>query len=99
MDYNTELARSLLRLKRDLGVLQVRQGYRGTGSRAHRRQIWVALTPDRSIDLWLESDRVELGGVCMTRYGSIPHAGRPVAEVYQAIVEALAPLVAPRPTP
>ncbi len=41
------------------------------------------------IDLWLEEDHVELGGVTMTRFGKVSHDGRTVDEVYAEICQKL----------
>ena len=59
------LARELKRLKKDLGASNVRQGYKGTGSKAHKRQIWIR-TSQGVIDLWLEGAVVGMGGVVGT---------------------------------
>lgn len=106
MDYNTfntALAKRLQSLKKDLGALNVRQGYRGTGSKAHRRQIWVELPhAERGIDLWLDTGIIGLGGVCFTNYGKVlcgreaDGTERSIDEVYAEIVEKLRPLTKPR---
>ncbi len=91
-DFNSQMARKLQNLKSDLGATKVRQGYKGTGAKSHRRQIWVDFPNDDSIDLWLEADRVGLGGVCHTRFGQVPHNGRTVEQVYADVCQALKPL-------
>lgn len=91
--FNAEMAKQLQNLKKDLGALKVRQGYKGTGGRSHRRQIWVDLpNAERGIDLWLEEETIGLGGVCFTNYGKVRVGGRSVPEVYAEIVEKLRPL-------
>lgn len=91
VEFNTVLARLLQGLKRDLGALTVRQGYRGTGRSAHRRQIFVHFSNDRIIDLWLEADNVGMGGVIRpsSQAGQELHEGRQPEQVYAALVERL----------
>lgn len=62
-EFNTALAKRMQSLKTDMGAAYVRQGYRGTGSHSHRRQIWVGITPHMSVDMWLEESCVRLGGI------------------------------------
>jgi hypothetical protein len=95
--FNAAMAKRLQGLKKDLGALNIRQGYRGTGSRAHRRQMWVTLPhAERPIDVWLEDAVVGLGGVCYTNYGRVVVGGRSVEEVYTEIVDKLRPLTLPK---
>jgi hypothetical protein len=65
--YNTQLAKLMAQLKRDknLGVTGVRQGYKGTGSQAHKRQIWVKVPSHErgGPDVWLEGGFVRVGGI------------------------------------
>lgn len=91
-EYNTTLAKLLQGLKKDLGATTIRQGYKGTGSKSFKRQIFVRFANDKHIDLWLESNRVECGGVIRTRFGNVPHNNRTPTEVYKDIVEVLRPL-------
>lgn len=63
LEYNTALAKLMQGLKRDIGAKAIRQNYRGTGSKAHCRQLYVTLADDRVIDVWLNSGHAELGGV------------------------------------
>lgn len=92
-EFNSALAKRLQGLKKDLGAFKIRQGYKGTGARSHRRQIWVDLpNAERGIDLWLEEETIGLGGVCFTNYGKVRVGGRGVEEVYTEIVEKLRPL-------
>lgn len=94
--FNAALARRLQGLKKDLGATNIRMGYRGTGGRSHRRQMWVTLPhSERPIDLWLEGSHVGLGGVCYTNYGRVDVGGRSVEETYQDILEKLRPLSVP----
>lgn len=63
-EFNTALAKELKKLKKAVGATKIRQGYRGTGSKKHSRQIWVDVPwSARGIDLWLEDSYIGLGGV------------------------------------
>ncbi len=90
--FNTELAAALKGLKKDLGAVSIRQGYRGTGSKQHRRQVFIRFANQESIDLWLKEDRIELGGVIRTGWGQVGYNGRSVDLVYKDLVTALAGL-------
>ena len=85
--FNTALAKLLLRLKRDTGATTVAQNYRGTGSRAYRRQVFVRF-PNKVTDLWLENDRIELGGVT-TVLGKLPYGDKSPEQVYAELVPVL----------
>lgn len=65
--YNAQLAKLMQQLKRDksLGVTGVRQGYKGTGSTAHKRQIWAKVPSHErgGPDIWLDSGFVKVGGI------------------------------------
>ena len=61
--FNTELAKLMQKLKKDAGASSISQNYRGTGSQAHRRQLWVRFKSGAVIDLWLEESKVGLGGI------------------------------------
>lgn len=65
--YNAQIAKLMAQLKRDknLGVTGVRQGYKGTGSQAHKRQIWVKVPSHErgGPDVWLDSGFVKVGGI------------------------------------
>ena len=63
LTFNTALAKLMQRLKKDAGAESIAQNYRGTGSQAHRRQLWVRCKSGAVIDLWLEESRVQLGGI------------------------------------
>lgn len=65
--YNTALAKLVGGLKKNkaTGVSAVRQGYKGTGSKAYARQIWLKV-PDHERggpDLWLENGYAKIGGI------------------------------------
>lgn len=65
--YNTALAKLMnTKLKREVSEVDgVRQNYKGTGSKAHRRQLYVKI-PTHSRggpDVWLDSGYVRIGGV------------------------------------
>ena len=62
-EFNTQLAKLLQKLKKDAGAESLQQNYKGTGSQVHRRQLYTIFKSGAVIDLWLESDRLGLGGV------------------------------------
>jgi len=89
--YNTAMAKVLKKLKKDVpGVKRVWQNYKGTGKKKHRRQIWVDFEDgDRSIDLWLDTDRITFGGIRFTGKHKVPVKGRTAEQVYRDVVEFL----------
>lgn len=97
-DYTRELAKLLQNLKKDLGATSVVQGYKGTGSKKHRRQIWIHLQNDHAYDLWLNATFIQIGGVAIpffenpedrtVRYLDTPR------ETYDLLVTRLAPVAA-----
>lgn len=92
LEFNTKLARKLRGLKKSLGATGIRQAYRGTGSRKHRRQLWVRMPglAQGFTDLWLDATRLRLGGVSdLRRAEPIPYGTLTVDEVYGATVAAL----------
>ena len=67
--FNKALAQKLQALKKTRPsplASEVNQGYKGTGIKAHRRQIWIR-TPKGLFDLWLNSGFLEFGGVVNPR--------------------------------
>jgi len=92
VEFNSKLARKLQGLKRDLRAIVVSQGYKGTGSRIHRRQIFIRLFNERAIDIWLENGHVSFNGVIRQNVGSLSCEGKSVNDVYHEIVERLRPL-------
>lgn len=63
-EHNDALAKLIQKnLKKDLpSVEMIRQGYKGTGSKAHRRQLVIRST-ETVVDVWLDTGRVQIGGV------------------------------------
>lgn len=65
--YNAQLAKLMQQLKRDksTGVTGIRQGYKGTGKQAHKRQIWAKMPEHErgGPDIWLETGFVKVGGI------------------------------------
>lgn len=79
-------------LKKDLPSVETqRQGYKGTGSKSHRRQIFLRGRDNRCLDIWLETERVTLGGVVGGGSGSTSFriADRTPEESYAELVEQL----------
>ena len=57
-------------LKADLAAESIRQNYKGTGSKKHRRQLWIRFKSGAVIDIWLEERLVSFGGVVSNGGGS-----------------------------
>lgn len=96
--YNLQLAKLLQRLKKDAGATTVTANYKGTGSKRHRRQLFVRFKSGAVLDLWLEGDSLEFGGVMRPKDyqvggadlpRSLPYAGKTPEEVYKAAAELL----------
>lgn len=102
-DFTKDLAMVLKRLKKDLGASKVSQNYKGTGAKAHRRQLYVDF-PDGAggvvgIDLWLESHSIELGGVLSPISRPPPRVAyneRSASEVYEDVKRILSDWLAHR---
>lgn len=76
-EFNSKLAKLLQGLKKEGLALKVRQGYKGTGSKAHKRQIWIDFNANvikplpgqdfknyaSCTDIWLETHNARIGGV------------------------------------
>lgn len=92
-EYNKALSKLLKRLKRDAGAESIRQNYKGTGKKKYKRQLWVQFKSGAVIDLWLEKDRLGLGGVVKRRADpskaphplpkAIKYEGKSPEEVYK----------------
>lgn len=68
--YTAELSRLTCNaLKREAKAESTRQNYKGTGSRAYRRQVWVRFHSGAVIDLWFGDSgaNVTFGGVVCNR--------------------------------
>jgi hypothetical protein len=91
-EYSEQLLNLLKNLKKDLGATNIRQSYRGTGTRKHRRQIFVRFSNEDSIDLWFESTCIGLGGVMHPGYGRVDIGERSAEDVYKEIAEKIKPL-------
>lgn len=68
LEHNDAVAKLIQKnLKRDLpSVVIVRQGYKGTGSKSYKRQIFLRTAADMCLDVWLDAGRVQLGGIHRT---------------------------------
>lgn len=76
-EFNTKLSKLLQGLKKAGIAIKVRQGYKGTGNQAARRQIWIdfngnAIKPlpgqdysnySSCCDVWLDKHSIKIGGV------------------------------------
>jgi len=63
IEFNTQLAKLMQKLKKDAGAASIKGGYKGTGGQKHRRQVWVKWADGPTIDIFLADDYVQLGGV------------------------------------
>ncbi len=102
-EYCDTLTKLIKGLKKDLGAVNIRQGYKGTGTRSYRRQLFVTFANEVCIDLWVDDGVLGLGGVIRSGFGKIPYSGpdgdlTPQA-VYALCVEKLRPLTVPRTLP
>jgi hypothetical protein len=88
--FTGEVGRALGKLKRFCGVQSIRQNYKGTGTQAARRQLWVRLKDGRAIDVWLDAHSYRLGGVTTLRVpGCYLYNDLTPAQVANAIAQLL----------
>lgn len=88
--FNATLAKLLQRLKQKGIATKVRQSYRGTGSKKHRRQIWIDIPHHpHGPDLWLEDDRIKFGGIVSCSVPTILYGENTPEEVYQSVENSL----------
>jgi hypothetical protein len=104
-EYNTKLARLMMKLKKDAGAESIRQNYKGTGSQKARRQLWVRFKSGAVIDLWIDMGYVGLGGVVTNRPpGSdvllstkrISYENKTPEQTYAEVVKVLNPWANPK---
>ena len=69
--FNAKLAKLFQKLKKDAKASSIKQSYKGTGSRKHRRQLWINFESEAVIDIWLEQDSVVFGGVVARGGGNL----------------------------
>jgi hypothetical protein len=90
--FNAALAKMMSKLKKALGAQHVKAGYKGTGSKSYKRQIFMRLADDSAVDVWLDYGFAEIGGV-MSLPGvdrsPIKYAGKTPADVYDEILKRL----------
>lgn len=89
-EFTGKLAGLLKRLKKDTGCVAVRQNYKGTGSKSHRRQLYLGFANGETGDVWLEADRIEFGGVILfsgiPRGTAIEYGDKSPEQVYAEVV-------------
>lgn len=85
IDFNNQILKNLRRLKRDLEVQTLRQGYKGTGSQAYRTQVWMRFSNGKSIDLFLNKDNVRVGGVMNSGLSTVNYGDKTPEQVYEEI--------------
>lgn len=61
--YTAALSKALRLQKKKLGLSSIAQGYKGTGSKAAARQLWLRRGDGDLVDLWLDQTGMRLGGV------------------------------------
>lgn len=62
--FTADIVAALRTHKKSCGIISMRQGYKGTGCRAHRRQLFITFESLHTIDIWLEDRAVSFSGVC-----------------------------------
>ena len=62
--FTADIVVALRTYKKSCGIESMRQGYKGTGCRAHRRQLFITFESKRTIDIWFEDRAVSFSGVC-----------------------------------
>lgn len=67
MAFTAAVAKALLTHRKDVGITNVRQNYKGTGSQRARRQLWISFDDGRAVDVWLDADGFTVGGVTQLR--------------------------------
>jgi hypothetical protein len=96
--FNTQLAKLMQKLKKDAGASTIAQNYKGTGSKKHRRQLWVNFKSGAVIDLWLDTGFLQFGGVVANpppggtkgRPAAITYGDKTPEQVYDLAARALA---------
>ncbi len=103
-EFNTKLAKLMQKLKKDAGAKSIAQNYKGTGSQAYRRQLWVHFASGAVIDLWLDKGYLKFGGVVMNGVpgaegrslpGGIKYEGKTPEHVYAEAAKHLKEWAAP----
>jgi hypothetical protein len=75
--YTGAIARALQTHKKYMNVKSIRQGYKGTGSKSAKRQLWVRFQDGSVTDIWLMNQSAVYGGVVPI---SIAPSGTPYGE-------------------
>lgn len=97
-EYNQKLAKLCQKLKKDAGAETIQGNYKGTGRQRFRRQVFVRFKSGAFLDLWLENDRLEFGGVAVRSapgqeakalQRGVPYKGRTPEEVYKEVAQIL----------
>lgn len=92
LEFSKALAKEIKRHKKALNVKSIQQNYKGTGSKAHKRQLYIRFNNGEVIDIFLEGPYVLLGGVIKHGYGRVDARNRPPAAVAKEVAEKLMPL-------
>lgn len=84
--FTAALSRAIQKHKKTLGISLVRQSYKGTGSNAARRQLWIRFNNDKAIDIWLEEDHVSFCGVvCQHIKQTVPYGDDDVSVIAESV--------------
>ena len=69
--FTGEVAKAIQKHKKVLGVSNIRQNYKGTGSQVARRQLYVSFKTNQVIDIWLDENAVKFDGCCRQGLASL----------------------------
>lgn len=90
--FNAALAKMMGKLKKALGAQHVNMGYKGTGSKSYKRQIFMRLADGTAVDVWLDYGFAQIGGV-MALPGAdkspIEYQGKTPSDVYDELLKRL----------
>ena len=89
MQFTADVSKELLKLRKAYGIKGVRQNYKGTGSKRASRQLFVKDIAGNMVDVWLERDYYQIGGVINGLRGAFQYGTQSAAEVAKDIAEAL----------
>lgn len=88
--FTADISKKLLGLRSKYGIASIRQNYKGTGSRKATRQLWIRLDNGEGVDVWLEPDFYQIGGVTINRIkGNFPYSGRTSIQIAEEIASTL----------
>ena len=89
MQFTADVSKELLKLRKAYGIKSIRQNYKGTGSKRASRQLFIKDVAGNMVDVWLERDYYQIGGVINGIRGAFKYGTHSAAEVAKDIAEAL----------